>query len=133
MRHTPRRASSLRPRYARYFSPHRPLLWTGWLARGSSKRTTMLPCLDACAKYHIAFNVFRYITFRTAMALLTALLISLVLGPWVIRKLHQLQIGETIRVDGPERHRVKAGTPTMGGFLILGALFGSRLPGGDPG
>jgi len=87
----------------------------------------MLTGLAAFAKYHIAFNVFRYITFRTAMALLTALLISLVLGPWVIRKLHQLQIGETIRVDGPERHRVKAGTPTMGGFLILGALFGSCL------
>ncbi len=87
----------------------------------------MLTALAAFAKYHIAFNVFRYITFRTAMALLTALLISLVLGPWVIRKLRQLQIGETIRIDGPERHRVKAGTPTMGGILILGALFGSCL------
>jgi phospho-N-acetylmuramoyl-pentapeptide-transferase len=87
----------------------------------------MLTALAAFAKYHIAFNVFRYITFRTAMALLTALLISLVLGPWVIKKLRDLQIGETIRVDGPERHRVKAGTPTMGGVLILGALFGSCL------
>jgi len=87
----------------------------------------MLTGLAAFAKYHIAFNVFRYITFRTAMALLTALLISLVLGPWVIKKLRDLQIGETIRVDGPERHRVKAGTPTMGGVLILGALFGACL------
>ena len=87
----------------------------------------MLTALAAFAKYHIAFNVFRYITFRTAMALLTALLISLVLGPWVIKKLRDLQIGETIRVDGPERHRVKAGTPTMGGVLILGALFGACL------
>jgi phospho-N-acetylmuramoyl-pentapeptide-transferase len=87
----------------------------------------MLTSLAALAKYHIAFNVFRYITFRTAMALLTALLISLVLGPWVIRKLRDLQIGETIRTDGPARHRVKAGTPTMGGLLILGALFGSTL------
>jgi phospho-N-acetylmuramoyl-pentapeptide-transferase len=87
----------------------------------------VLTALAAFAKYHIAFNVFRYITFRTAMALLTALLISLVLGPWVIRKLREGQIGEVIRVDGPERHRGKAGTPTMGGLLILGALFGSCL------
>ncbi len=87
----------------------------------------MLTALVAFAKYHIAFNVFRYITFRTAMALLTALLISLVLGPWVIKKLRDRQIGEVIRVDGPERHRVKAGTPTMGGLLILGALLGSCL------
>src|SRR5206468_1082060 len=70
---------------------------------------------------------FRYITFRTAMALVTALLISLVLGPWLIRKLGERQIGETIRTDGPERHRAKAGTPTMGGLLILGALFISSL------
>jgi phospho-N-acetylmuramoyl-pentapeptide-transferase len=84
-------------------------------------------------KYHIAFNVFRYITFRTAMALLTALLISLVLGPWVIRKLRERQIGEVIRADGPERHRGKAGTPTMGGLLILGALFGSCLLWGNLG
>ncbi len=87
----------------------------------------MLTFLAAFAKYHIVFNVFRYITFRTAMALLTALLICLVLGPWVIRKLRDRQIGETIRVDGPESHRTKAGTPTMGGLLILGALFGSVL------
>ncbi|HEV8675231.1 MAG TPA: phospho-N-acetylmuramoyl-pentapeptide-transferase [Methylomirabilota bacterium] len=87
----------------------------------------MLTSLAAFAKYHIAFNVFRYITFRTAMAMLTALLICLVVGPWVIRKLRDLQIGETIRVDGPERHRTKAGTPTMGGLLILGALFSAAL------
>jgi phospho-N-acetylmuramoyl-pentapeptide-transferase len=87
----------------------------------------VLTSLAVFAKYHIAFNVFRYITFRTAMALLTALLISLVLGPWVIRKLRDRQIGETIRVDGPARHRSKAGTPTMGGLLILGALLGSCL------
>ncbi len=93
----------------------------------------MLTALAALTKYHIAFNVFRYITFRTAMALLTALLISLVLGPWVIRKLRERQIGEVIRADGPERHRGKAGTPTMGGLLILGALFGSCLLWGNLG
>jgi phospho-N-acetylmuramoyl-pentapeptide-transferase len=93
----------------------------------------VLTTLAAFTKYHIAFNVFRYITFRTAMALLTALLISLVLGPWVIRKLRERQIGEVIRADGPERHRGKAGTPTMGGLLILGALFGSCLLWGNLG
>jgi len=87
----------------------------------------VLTLLAAFAKYHIAFNVFRYITFRTAMAMLTALLISLAAGPWLIRRLRARQIGETIRVDGPERHRAKAGTPTMGGLLILGSLFGSCL------
>ena len=80
----------------------------------------MLTALVAFAKYHIVFNVFRYITFRTAMALLTALVLSLFLGPWMIRKLRERQIGETIRTDGPERHRAKAGTPTMGGLLIVG-------------
>jgi phospho-N-acetylmuramoyl-pentapeptide-transferase len=87
----------------------------------------VLTLLAAFAREHIVFNVFRYITFRTAMALLTALLLTLVLGPWLIRRLRERQIGETIRADGPERHRAKAGTPTMGGLLILGALFGSCL------
>jgi phospho-N-acetylmuramoyl-pentapeptide-transferase len=87
----------------------------------------MLTLLAGLAKYHIAFNVFRYITFRTAMALVTALLLSLCLGPWVIRTLRERQIGETIRAEGPQRHRAKAGTPTMGGLLILGALFAATL------
>lgn len=68
---------------------------------------------------HSAFNVFRYITFRTLIAALTALVISFLLGPWVIRRLTARQIGQTIRPDGPERHLSKAGTPTMGGTLIL--------------
>jgi len=72
------------------------------------------------AKEHIFFNVFRYITFRTAMATVTALVLSFVLGPWVVRTLRARQAGgETIRADTPERHRAKAGTPTMGGILIL--------------
>jgi phospho-N-acetylmuramoyl-pentapeptide-transferase len=87
----------------------------------------MLTELAAFARYHIAFNVFRYITFRTAMAMVTALLLSLCLGPWMIRRLQARQIGEKIRTDGPERHRAKAGTPTMGGLLILGALFTATL------
>jgi phospho-N-acetylmuramoyl-pentapeptide-transferase len=87
----------------------------------------VLTALSGLAGYHIGFNVFRYITFRTAMALATALVLALCLGPWMIRLLRRRQIGETIRTDGPERHRAKAGTPTMGGLLILGALFAAVL------
>jgi phospho-N-acetylmuramoyl-pentapeptide-transferase len=68
------------------------------------------------------FNVFRYLTFRIAYAILTGLCISLILGPWLIRQLRRYQIGETIRGDGPKSHQFKAGTPTMGGLLILMAL-----------
>jgi len=64
-------------------------------------------------------NVTRYITFRTAAASLTALVLSLLLGPWMIRKLREFQIGQVIRQEGPQSHRAKAGTPTMGGLLIL--------------
>jgi len=64
-------------------------------------------------------NVVRYITFRTAYASLTALLIAMWLGPWIIRRLHQFQIGQQIREDGPATHLSKAGTPTMGGILIV--------------
>jgi phospho-N-acetylmuramoyl-pentapeptide-transferase len=66
-------------------------------------------------------NVTRYITFRTAAASFTALAISLILGPWMIQKLREFQIGQVIRHDGPATHRPKAGTPTMGGLLILTA------------
>jgi phospho-N-acetylmuramoyl-pentapeptide-transferase len=61
-----------------------------------------------------AFNVFRYITFRSLLAALTALVLSLLLGPLLIRKLSARQIGQTIRPDGPQSHVAKAGTPTMG-------------------
>jgi phospho-N-acetylmuramoyl-pentapeptide-transferase len=69
--------------------------------------------------YATVFNVTRYITFRTAAASLTALALSLLLGPWMIRKLRDFQIGQVIRQEGPQSHRAKAGTPTMGGLLIL--------------
>jgi len=69
--------------------------------------------------YASVFNVTRYITFRTAAASLTALALSLALGPWMIRKLRDFQIGQVIRQEGPQSHRAKAGTPTMGGLLIL--------------
>ncbi|HKT11077.1 MAG TPA: phospho-N-acetylmuramoyl-pentapeptide-transferase [Terriglobia bacterium] len=69
------------------------------------------------AQFHL-FNLFRYVTFRTAYASLTALFLSMFLGPYVIRKLKQFQIGQYIREDGPKAHQSKAGTPTMGGVLI---------------
>ena len=68
------------------------------------------------------FNVFRYITFRTIYAILTALLISFVIGPWLIKKLRAFQIQQVVREDVPSRHMVKNGTPTMGGSLILAAI-----------
>ncbi len=67
------------------------------------------------------FRVFQYATFRTAMASLTALLVSIILGPWLIGKLREFQIGQHIREDGPKSHQKKAGTPTMGGLLICTA------------
>ena len=73
------------------------------------------------------FNVFRYITFRTIYASLTAFLICFIFGPWVIRRLSELQIGQYIREDGPEAHHQKAGTPTMGGTLILFSIVLSTL------
>src|SRR5271157_333605 len=71
--------------------------------------------------YHYVspFRVFQYSTFRTAFASLTALFLSILLGPWLIRKLREFQIGQHIREDGPRSHQKKAGTPTMGGVLIV--------------
>src|SRR3990172_5996233 len=69
------------------------------------------------------FRVFRYLTFRTAFASITALLICLVLGPWLIRRLREFQIGQYIRDEGPQSHQSKAGTPTMGGLLIHVAIL----------
>ena len=69
------------------------------------------------------FNVVRYITVRTAAGAITALVLSLILGPWLVRKLREFQIGQVIRTDGPDSHFVKAGTPTMGGLLILTATI----------
>ncbi len=70
----------------------------------------------------IPFPLFRYVTFRTAFAGLTALLLSFVLGPWMIKRLRQLQIGQHIREEGPKTHWRKAGTPTMGGVLIITSI-----------
>lgn len=74
-----------------------------------------------------AFNVFRYITFRTAWATITALMIAFFIGPWLIKKLKKFKIGQQIREDGPRSHLNKAGTPTMGGVLMIGAIVISTL------
>src|SRR3982750_3714035 len=69
------------------------------------------------------FNVFRYITFRTAWAAITALLISFIPGPWLIERMRQIKLGQYIREEGPKSHQQKAGTPTMGGILINVAIL----------
>jgi len=83
----------------------------------------LYPLSDAIS----AFNVVRYLTFRTIGAALTALLIAFVVGPLLIRLLENRQIGQTIREDTPDRHQEKTGTPTMGGVLVLSATVGSTL------
>ena len=69
------------------------------------------------------FNVFRYITFRVALAALTALMISFILGPWLIERMRLIKLGQYIREEGPKSHQQKAGTPTMGGILINVAIL----------
>src|SRR5678816_269987 len=84
------------------------------LCYGRPQLANRAPCLGAR-------NVPGYITFRTAAASLTAFAISMLFGPWLIRTLRDFQIGQIIRQEGPQSHRAKAGTPTMGGLLILTA------------
>ncbi|MBW8004982.1 MAG: phospho-N-acetylmuramoyl-pentapeptide-transferase [candidate division NC10 bacterium] len=78
-------------------------------------------------EYHSIFNVFRYVTFRTAGAIMTSLLLSLVLGPYIIARLRALHVGQQIREDVPGTHMGKAGTPTMGGLMILTAVTVSTV------
>jgi phospho-N-acetylmuramoyl-pentapeptide-transferase len=77
--------------------------------------------------YFGPFNVFRYITFRSFFAILTALVISLIIGPWCIKKLKELHFGQYIREEGPQSHQCKAGTPTMGGLMIIFTMLTSTL------
>ena len=78
-------------------------------------------------------NVFRYITFRTALAILTAMVLSFILGPWIIQRLKRLSMTQQIRDDGPKGHMGKAGTPTMGGILIILCILISIFLWGDLG
>src|SRR5512144_1659350 len=79
------------------------------------------------AQYHSIFHVFSYLTLRSILAALTALAISLLVGPRMIRWLAHYQVGQRVRSDGPQTHLTKAGTPTMGGALILAAITAATL------
>ena len=78
---------------------------------------------DYLSNFYSPLSVVQYLTLRGILAVITALIISWVAGPWVIQKLNDLQMGQAIRSDGPQSHLKKAGTPTMGGALILLAMF----------
>ena len=82
---------------------------------------------DYLSQYFGSFGVVKYITVRTVMGALTSLGISFIFGPWMIRRLASLQIGQSVRSDGPASHLSKSGTPTMGGVLILFSIFTSTL------
>ena len=83
--------------------------------------------LAPLASTHIIFNLFSYITFRIAGGMATAIVISFVLGPWIIQRLRKLRMGQVIRTEGPETHLGKAGTPTMGGVLIISSALISTV------
>jgi phospho-N-acetylmuramoyl-pentapeptide-transferase len=87
----------------------------------------LIDLAEYLAQFHSGFTVFRYITLRTILAVLTALLISFMVGPWMIRRLSRYKIGQTVRDDGPQSHLSKTGTPTMGGALILVAVAAATL------
>ena len=78
-------------------------------------------------QFHSGFNVFQYITLRIILGVLTSLFISLLIGPYLIKRLNEYQIGQSVRDDGPESHLSKSGTPTMGGLLILVSIVVSTL------
>jgi phospho-N-acetylmuramoyl-pentapeptide-transferase len=87
----------------------------------------LLLLADYLSQYSANFQVFQYLTLRTALGVLTSLAISLLVGPWLIKRLNFYQIGQTVRQDGPQSHLSKSGTPTMGGALILIALLVTTL------
>ena len=90
-----------------------------------------LELINFLSSLDTGFNVLSYLTVRAVFAMMTSLLITLVLGKWIISKLEQYEIGQVIRDDGPETHEEKKGTPTMGGVLILFAFFTSMIIWGD--
>ena len=87
----------------------------------------LLLLADYLTQYFTVFGVVKYLTFRGILGALTALGLSLVLGPVMIRRLNHLQIGQSVRNDGPQSHLSKSGTPTMGGALIILSIFISAL------
>lgn len=82
---------------------------------------------DALTQIYSGFNLFQYLTVRAILGVLTALMVALLAGPYVIRRLSLAQIGQVVRDDGPQTHLVKAGTPTMGGALIIGSIVFATL------
>src|SRR5512139_1725092 len=95
--------------------------------------SVLLWLTELLAKDVRAFNVFQYLTLRAVLACMTALVISFVVGPRMIAWLTRMKIGQSVRDDGPQTHLVKAGTPTMGGALILVAILVTTLLWGDLG
>jgi phospho-N-acetylmuramoyl-pentapeptide-transferase len=87
----------------------------------------LLTLANYLAQYYSAFSVFQYLTMRGILGVLTALTIALIVGPYMIRQLSELQIGQSVRDDGPQSHLSKSGTPTMGGALILLSIVISTL------
>jgi phospho-N-acetylmuramoyl-pentapeptide-transferase len=87
----------------------------------------LLYLTEYLSQFYSGFGVFQYLTLRAILGALSALLLSLLLGPWIIRKLSHHQVGQFVRDDGPQSHLAKAGTPTMGGALILAAIIISTL------
>jgi phospho-N-acetylmuramoyl-pentapeptide-transferase len=87
----------------------------------------LLLLADFLSQYYSGFNVFRYLTLRAILGVLTALVFAFVFGPWMIRRLSYKQMAQPIRDDGPQTHLVKAGTPTMGGALIIAAMLVATL------
>ncbi|HJT99048.1 MAG TPA: phospho-N-acetylmuramoyl-pentapeptide-transferase [Rhodanobacteraceae bacterium] len=87
----------------------------------------LLELAELLKGYVSGFHLFQYLTFRTIMSTLTALAVSLLAGPAIIRKLAEVKAGQVIRTDGPQSHLTKAGTPTMGGALILGSIVAATL------
>ena len=87
----------------------------------------LLLLAEYLTRYHSAFNVFSYLTLRAILAVITALAVALLVGPWLINRLTRHQIGQRVRDDGPQTHLPKAGTPTMGGTLILVAIIVGTL------
>src|SRR3569833_313824 len=101
-------------------------------SRRSSRTATeasdmLLELADLLKGYVSGFHLFQYLTFRTIMSTLTALAVSLLAGPAIIRKLAEIKAGQVIRSDGPQSHLTKAGTPTMGGALSLGSIVAATL------
>ena len=83
--------------------------------------------LGPLSKHYLIFNLFNYLSFRTSGAVVTAILLAFVIGPWVIRRLREKKVGQVIRAEGPTSHQGKRGTPTMGGVIIIISAFVSTI------